>query len=182
MMRRKLIKMIPDYMGLARNFHVNPNSCDNPDHYKSYIMFDSISDQKLGNGTTHALIEFDGKTPTSMLGYITLRASSFLMDDGDGHELGDGALEISELAVDQNFERQGVGTFLVKSAIVEADELNENHLGIKYVLLCADPAAEKFYSKEALGFKRISDFYQMNTMPYENWNTGCIPMAIKLFL
>jgi len=182
MIQRKLIKMAPDYVGLARNFHVNPTSCKNPEHYQSYITYDSISDQHSGNGTTHILLETNSGKPTNILGYITLRASSFLMDDGEGHELGDGALEISELSVNQDFERQGIGAYLVRSAIVEAAELNSKCLGIKYVLVCADPAAEGFYSNSKLGFKRISDYYKMHTIPFENWNTGCIPMAIKLFI
>nr|WP_166525034.1 GNAT family N-acetyltransferase [Caproicibacter fermentans] len=120
----------------------------------------------------------DNASPIRILGFITFKASSFLMDDGEGHELGEGAFEISELAVSSECERRGVGTDLVKYATVLATELNEEKLGIRYVVLCADPAAEDFYSKPALGLHRIGDFYRI---PNEHWNTNCIPMVVKLF-
>lgn len=45
--------MSNDYIELARQFRVNPQHCDNPEHYQNYIWQDSIIDQKQGMGVTH---------------------------------------------------------------------------------------------------------------------------------
>lgn len=170
--------MSNDYIELARSFKVNPKRCDNPEHYQNYIWQDSISDHKQGMGVTHVFVDENERTKEKKIaGYITLRSSSLIMDSGENYKLGYPALEISELAVDYDYERQSLGTDMVKFAINEAVELNEEKVGIQYVILCADPNAVGFYSKEKLGFEEIPTYKQI---PREYRNKDCTPMVLKV--
>ena len=170
--------MSSDYIELAEKFRVNPKHCDNPEHYRNYIWQESISDQKQGMGVTHVFVDENEETKEKKIaGYITLRSSSLIMDTGESYKLGYPALEISELAVDQNYERQNLGTDMVKFAISEALNLNEKEIGIQYVILCADPKAVGFYSKKKVGFKKLPIYQQI---PRENRNKNCTPMYLKV--
>lgn len=170
--------MSNDYIELARNFRVNPEHCDNPDHYQKYIWQDSITDQKQGMGVTHVFIDENEETQEKkMAGYITLRSSSLIMDSEGSYKLGYPALEISELAVDRDYEGRNLGTDMVKFAINQAHELNETAIGIQYVILCADPQAEGFYSNKNVGFKTIPTHQQI---PRESRNKNCTPMYFKV--
>ena len=170
-----------DYAGLAWNFHVSPDSCDNPQHYEYYLRFNAISEQANGRGVTHLLIDTgtDNSTilPTSRIaGFITLRATS-LIETCDGKSYVKPSLEIAELAVDKDYERQGYGVQLVNIAILMAELLNTDSLGIQNVVLCADPKAVGFYENKKVGFGKVEDYYDM---PRDGWNDNCIPMYIKL--
>ena len=68
-----------------------------------------------------------------------------------------------------------IGTQMVEFALLTADTLRQEHLGIKYVVLCADPKAVGFYEK--LGFGCIEDLYQV---PRDGSNSDCVPMYIQL--
>ena len=57
----------------------------------------------------------------------------------------------------------------------EAVELNEEHVGFQYVILCADPEAVGFYKK--IGFDSIR---QLQEIPREHRNSTCIPMMMKI--
>ena len=90
-------------------------------------------------------------------------------------DIGDFALEIAELAVDERYERKGVGTELVNIALGAADFLRQHWLGIKYIAVCADPSAVGFYEKE--GFRSVATLYEI---PRDGWNDNCVPMYIAL--
>ena len=170
--------MSSDYIELAKNFRVNPEHCDNPEHYQNYIWQDSVTDQKQGMGVTHVFVDENEETKEKKIaGYITLRNSSLIMDIGESYKLGYPALEISELAVDYNYERQNLGTDMVKFAIGEAARLNENMVGIQYVVLCADPKAVGFYSNRKLNFQKVPTYKQI---PREQRNKDCTPMVLKV--
>lgn len=142
------------------------------------LVQESITDHKQGMGVTHVFVDEDEETKEKKIaGYITLRSSSLIMDSGENYKLGYPALEISELAVDCNYERQNLGTDMVKFAINEAVELNEETVGVQYVILCADPKAVGFYSNAKLGFKELSMYKQI---PREYRNKDCIPMVLKV--
>ena len=162
-----------DYVGLARDFRVNPTSCGNPEHYESYIKYSAISDRNAGLGTTQALVETN-EDSKKMLGFVTLRTASVITQH-DGNLLGEPAIEIAELAVDMTAEKKGYGKLLVDIVLSLADKFNANFLGIRYVTLCADPQAVPFYEK--LGFANAGDYYKI---PREGWNVSCTPMFIRL--
>lgn len=167
--------MNEQYVNIARNFKVNPKHCDNPAHYEEYIMQDCFADHMQGMGVTHIFVDNNNETSKAVIaGYITLRASSLTMDLED-YKVGYPALEISELAVDCNFEGNGLGTDMVKAAIAEAISLNDTKLGVRFIVLCADPSAVGFYSK--LGFSKIPSYQEI---PREHRNKDCVPMMMKL--
>lgn len=172
-----IVKMSAEYSGLTRAFRVNPDSCNNPTHYQDYLKFCAVTDQLSGLGVTHLLINQNEKTrQQAIAGFITLKATS-LVKIYDEFSEGHAALEITELAIDINFERQGLGTLLVKFAITTAANINDEFMGIEYIVLCADPEAVAFYSHPTLDFKKLEEYYYL---PREAWNRGCIPMLIKL--
>lgn len=167
--------MTEQYANIARNFRVNPKHCDNPKHYENYIAQDCFTDYIQGMGVTHVFIDENDKTGERVIaGYITFRASSLMMDM-DGYKSGYPALEILELAVDCKFEGSGLGSDMVKLAIAEAISLNDTKLGLRFIVLCADPAAVGFYSK--LGFSKIPSYQEI---PREYRNKNCVPMMLKL--
>lgn len=167
--------MTEQYANIARKFKVNPYNCDNPKHYEKYIAQDCFTDYFQGMGVTHVFIDKNHETGESTIaGYITLRASSLVMEM-DNYKAGYPALEISELAVDYKFEGSGLGTDMVKAVIAEAARLNDSKLGLRFIILCADPAAVGFYSK--LGFSKIPSYQEI---PREHRNKNCVPMMLKL--
>ncbi len=173
-MRREVVHS--ENIGLAWNFRVNPSSCENPEHYENYIKYCALADKQSGLNVTHLFIDKDETGEELLCGYVTLKATALIRED-DGVKLGFPALEISELAVDERFERLGLGTTMVMFAIVFAAALREKSLGIQYVTLCADPKAVTFYEREVFGFAKIRDY---DDIPREGWNKTCTPMFVKI--
>ena len=164
-----------EHTGLAFNFQVNPDSCDNPVHYENYLRFISLTDKRIGRGITHALIDDDTKNGTeAIVGFVTLRSSSLILKNND-EMIGHAAIEITEIAINKYYERRGFGTSLLKLAISLADDMRSNYVGIEYVVACADPASVPFYEKN--NFSQVLEYYEV---PREGWNKNCIPMALKL--
>jgi len=108
------------------------------------------------------------------MGFITLRASSLLSSEGQTI-IGRPAIEVAMLAVDQAYERRGVGTALIEFAIAEAALLRGEHLGVRCITLAADHHAVTFYEK--MGFNRLSELYEI---PFEPWSVNCVPMLMEL--
>jgi ribosomal protein S18 acetylase RimI-like enzyme len=160
-----------EYAGLAREFQVNPDSCGNHSHYEEYIRYCAVTDYITGKGRTYIIIN---ENPQSMIGFMTLRASS-LVDIDNKPISGKSAVEITELAVDVNYEKQGYGRMLTDLALTIVDTIRTEHLGIEYITLCSDPQSVPFYKH--IGFSKIADYYEI---PREGWNENCIPMAMKL--
>ena len=173
----RLEDMSSDLAGLAWKFQVNPESCDNPAHYENYIRLTAIYDNDAGMGKTLVLVgdESDLECESVIAGYITLKASSLITAYIDGARIGEPAVEVSELAVNKVYEHQGIGTQLVQYAIVTAQNLNKQFLGVKYIVLCADPKAVGFY--KTFEFAELDDYSEI---PREPWNRNCTPMCIRL--
>lgn len=168
--------MSAKYIGLAWKFHVSPNSCANPDHYEEYLKFCAISDQKEGMGVTRIILEHnEAGEPTAIVGFVTLRATSLVSKGEDGKNIVHPSLEIAELAVAEEYEKQGFGSQLVNLAVLTAAKLREEFAGVRYVVLCADNAAIGFYDKQHFG--KIGELYET---PRDGWNNNCEPMYISL--
>ena len=158
--------------GLAWKFQVSPKSCNNQEYYNEYIRYSAIGDQQKGVGVTRVLVDTESER---IAGYVTLRATS-LVSEGENHvKLVEPSLEIAELAVDAEFERQGIGSALIGIAIDVADELRKNYLGIRHLVVCADGSAIDFYKK--LGFGELSTLYEVL---HDGWNDHCDPLYITL--
>lgn len=165
-----------DYVGLAWKFHVSPYSCEKPSHYEEYLRFCAIDDYKNGRGVTHLIIDINESGEKAIAGFVTLRATSLISKSENDMPVVHSSIEIAELAVSEKYERRGVGSALVSLAICVADELRAEKLGIKYVVLCADPQAISFYHDKH-DFEKIGDLYET---PREGWNENCEAMYITL--
>lgn len=159
-------------VGLAWGFRVSPSSCENPLYYSQYIQLSAMGDQKSGQSMTHVLVDDEIGL---LAGYVSLRATSLISVGENGLPVVHPTIEIAELAVDERYERKGVGTELVNIALGAADFLRQHWLGIKYIAVCADPSAVGFYEKE--GFRSVATLYEI---PRDGWNDNCVPMYIAL--
>lgn len=137
-----------------------------------YLRLNAITDRNIGAGLTYVLVDDEPKP--AICGFITLRTSSVIKQYAD-QTVGEAALEITELAVDRRFERQGVGKLLLSLAVSIATEINERFASVKYISLCADEKAVPFYI--LFGFERLADH---GDVPREGWNRNCIPMVLRL--
>lgn len=162
-----------DNYGLTEGFSVNPVSCENSDYYPNYLRFCALSDQNAGKSTTHLFIN---EKDNAIMGFLTLRASSLIERNGD-QWLGKPALEVSVLAVSENYTRIGVGRALINLAIEQAAHLHEEHLGVRYIVLASDKQAVGFY--EHMGFSTLSDAWE-NVLPRDKDNTNCPAMYMEL--
>ena len=174
-MERYTVPMDSEYSELTYTFTVNPGSCKNPAHYQNYLSQSALLDAKQGMGITYLFIEEDkDKRIKNVMGFITLRTSSLIKEMGESSKFGYPALEIAELAVNSVYERQGIGSDMVRYAVSLANELSEK-IGIQYIVLCSDSESVGFYSK--LGFAKLSS---LEELPREHANLNCIPMYQKI--
>lgn len=168
-----------DYYEAAAQFHVNPDNCENPQHYDDYLKYNALIDMKKGLAVTYIFCEKNDETEDiKIMGFVSLKASSLVVDEGEKIKCGYPAVEIAELAVSQEYERNGKGTEFVEFALAKACELSTS-IGIKYLVLCADPSAVQFYQNENLKFIQLDGQYQ-GQIPRERWNMTCVPMAKKI--
>lgn len=131
-----------------------------------------MTDASKGLARTHLFID---EETGSIAGYIALRATSLISRDKNNKLVVNPALEIAELAVSEEYERQKVGTEMFFYALAEADRLRNETLGIRYVAVCADPMAVMFYEK--MGFSKLRDVFEI---PVDGWNDDCEQMYIEL--
>jgi ribosomal protein S18 acetylase RimI-like enzyme len=170
------MKVTSENVGMSWSFFVDDTRCENPEHYNSYLRYQALTDQNEGLGVTYLYVEHNEETEVeSIMGYITLRVSSFIKDMGESKKFGYPALEIAELAVDKKYAGRHIGTEMVLDAVNIANELNKI-VSIKYIVLCSDPTAESFYKK--LEFVKMSDTWE--EVPREHSNVTCVPMYLKL--
>lgn len=135
--------------GLCYSFFANPDKCSNPQFFEDYLKFNSLNDLKSGQGTTYLYIDDIKPGERKIMGYITLRSSSFIKDLGESKKFGFAALEIAELAVSKDYSGQGIGTDMVLDAINIANEINEL-ASIKYIVLCAEKQPSHFTKENLL--------------------------------
>lgn len=160
----------PEIVGLARDFHVNPSSCDNPNFYEQYLKFTAFSDYITGQNTTHVLLDKDSG---DIFGFVAFRATT-LVSDGEMLN-GSPALEISVLAVNQKYEHMGYGRTLIDLAIMTATQLHEIAIGVRDIVLMADHKAVTFYKR--CNFTELEEYL---SIPKLNWNKDCVPMILRL--
>lgn len=167
------------YYEQAIKFHVNPEKCENPEHYDDYLVYNANIDYEKGLAVTYIFCEENDETnEVCIMGFLSLKTSSLVVDEGEKLKCGYPALEIAELAVSKDYEGTGKGTEFVEFAMQKAYELGEV-VGIRYLILCADPMAVGFYKNRNLKFVELDGRYD-GQVPREKWNMRCVPMAKKL--
>lgn len=174
--KRKLELLQSKHASLLPLFKCRSNSCGNPDHFSDYLCINAFADAAIGMGTTHVVCEYVNKQPVAICGFITLKAATLVKDNNYDCIVGDPAIEISELAVDEKYEKQGIGKDMLTFALKHCVSLHKKSIGIKYLVVCSDEKSVGFYEK-GLKFRRAGDYYMI---PREHWNKSCIPMYLKL--
>lgn len=168
-----------DIIDLFHAFRVDPRSCGNPTHYEGYLCQDAFTDMRCGRSVTYTMVDVDENGHLiAMAGYISARASALILEGENGNQ-GRAAVEITQLAVAQNYARQGIGTLLVFKVITVAMKLAREHIGVEYVVVRSDPLSVDFYKKKAIGFTPSGDLYDI---PRDGWNGDCVPLMVKLRL
>lgn len=162
--------------GLAFGFKVNPISCGNPGHFEDYIRFCAITENLSGQAKTHVALDAEEK---HIMGFVTLKATSLLFEDdnAEGVKIRSGwpAIEVVNLAVAQDYERMGVGGALIDFVLTTAVDLCEQQIGIRYIVLAADPKAQGFYEHKS--FQPIREYFDM---PVDRQNADCVPMMMQI--
>lgn len=169
----KLERFTSEYIGLAWKFHVSPSSCDNPDLYETYLRCSAISEGNAGMGTTHIVLDRDAN---KIAGYITWRASSLISENSSGIKIVNPALEIAMLAVDRDYERQKIGTALIKQTVATAEKIRTKLLGIRHIVVCPAPYSIGFYKKTKM-FKPLNAIFEVL---HDGNNDGCVPYFMTL--
>lgn len=171
-MEIKFERLTTENYHLTRDFRVNPSSCKDPGYFSWYLQFAALPDWQKGLSTTHMMVQ-RGDGEDKILGYISLRASSYIKNTGDAL-LGEPAIEVFELAVADGMERCGIGSALIRLAIGIAMLTRESNMGIRYLLVCATKDALPFYEKK---FHKMSSYGEI---PRDQMNQTCIPMIMEL--
>lgn len=168
-----------EMVGLAFKFEVNPSSCGNAAYFSDYLKYNALHDSSTGRGITHVLVEETDDSNKVIIGYVTLKSTALFTDievDGQSRISGEPALEISNLAVHKDYEKQGIGSALIDFVVDMAAEIGSNHVAIKHIVLAADEMAEGFYKKKDFNYFR--DYFDM---PRSYENVGCTPMFMTLW-
>lgn len=129
-----------------------------------FLIEDSLEDQNKKISSTYLWFE---RSTNNLVGYITLLTDKINLDaplkesakqEGIRYkELP--ALKIGRLCVDDKYQKRGIGTLMIKFAIIEADEIN--HIaGCRFLTLDAkrneDPKKDPIhFYKSKLGFKEL---------------------------
>lgn len=164
--------------GLAGGFRTTSRSCENPSFFDDYIRLCATTDMQTGRSVTYVAVDLcDENVPFALAGFISLRANAFV---NNADRVGEPAIEITQLAVAENYCRQGLGEALVLKALEISLNLARNHVGVRYVVVRATKRARPFYEHARIGFRRADELYE--AVPGEEWNRDCIPMYIKLLL
>lgn len=173
-MQRNFELLTKDNVKLASNFYANPDK-GNAEYFNAYIRYNALGDMIEGRTVTHILVERDKDTKTeSILGYVTLRNSSFVKDY-DGKKIGYPSLEICNLCVDKKYEGTHIGTYLVAFSMKMAKLIAANIAGVQYLVLCATSDSKDFYMRDEFGFAPTDEL-----LPRNFGNETCIPMYLKL--
>ena len=70
------------HAGIARSFFVNEESCNNPQHFTDFLIYNAINDAQSGQCKTFALVQYSEQDePICIKGYISLKASSLIQQN-----------------------------------------------------------------------------------------------------
>ena len=172
-MKRYFVEFNNSHIPLCEKFKtldLQPNECD---YFQDYLAYNALLDCKQGLGKTFLFIEEENEDK-KIIGFYTLKASSLIINDMYSKEKqGEPAVEIYELAVHKDYQKQGIGTDIIKTIFAQVYELSEKYLGIKHIVVCAKPTAINFYKK--FNFKEID---KLVPRTYDNKN--CVAMSVRL--
>lgn len=162
--------MTLDYCILNDSFNINDFSCgDKKGHIKlnNFLKEESLQNQKEYIGDT--IICFNTENPNQILGFMTLLADRILMEKPRLRERffanvimsskykSYPAIKIGRMAVQEELQRTGIGTYLFQLAVAIAAQLNEKiGVDVRFLTVDAKDIARIFYL-EGLKFKDLDE-------------------------
>ena len=174
--KRNEIERLSDiHTELSFSFQCSQTNCSNPKHFNEYLR-NALSEYRSGKGTTFVMCEYIDDQLNAILGFISLKASSYLFEGESGKLQGYPAIEVAELAIAEGYTGQGLGTALLDYAFFIANELR-SQVGVRYLVACADSHALGFYVSRRNRFEKCAAYHEI---PREPWNEDCVPVAKML--
>jgi len=174
-----------EHLGLAKKFKVNPSSCGGDGNLYEQKLVLTAQSQQYGDGSViHVLLESDSNgEPQRIVGYISFVANGIDVPSGGDKIDSLPAIEIKTMAVDRDFERQGIGTLLLDYSIHVAIALRQNFIGVDFIITCAAESSVGFYSKyKKQPFVKLDDFFGNADMDDAPENDLDIPNNIPMIL
>lgn len=144
-----LVPISEEYQKLFKNFNCGISSM-NEFLSGQALYYDSISE-----GKSFLLLD---KENNQIISYFTLKCSSIQIFDEEMMEEPKvfSAVEISRLAVNQSYQKQGYGEKTLAHALEIVMTVKSNFCGVRFVTLFAIPDAVNFY-KHTFNFEEIED-------------------------
>ncbi|AEB77354.1 GNAT family N-acetyltransferase (plasmid) [Clostridium botulinum] len=122
---------------------------------ESFLKCEAITCDRMGEGNTFLLVGED-----DVIGYYTIKCNAMQFRVDNMNKVYP-AIEISRLAVDYRYERQGYGSAILNYILESIYELKKE-VGIKYVMLFSVPSAISFYKDK---FKFLEFPEDVNILP-----------------
>lgn len=170
---REIKPLTEEYIPLLSDFYAEVK--DGYDYFRDYLVNNGLLDNKQGIAKSYVYIETIGDCK-KILGFYAVRSSSLIFDIIDGgKKIGEPALEIYELAVHNDYQRQNIGYEMMQNIFAMAYNLNRGFLGVKHLVVCAKETAVDFYKKFEM--KEIPGY---QSIPRTSDNKGCVGMSVRL--
>ena len=173
-----------DYLILTESINVNDFCCGTSDDHQKLNKFlkeRAIGHQKEQIGTT--TIIFDRSLNNKAIGYITLLADSVKVEKKQREHFFKNALlknkykaypalQIGRIAVDQDYQRKGVGTHLFRLAVAFSFYTsNELGIGIRFLVVHSKDMAKEWYLKK-LNFRIYDESKDILYYDLLGWKDG----------
>ena len=123
---------------------------------ENFLKNEAYKYNEDGEGNTYILIN----ESNNIVAYYTLKANSLQIVDSESRYMKYRvfpAVEIARLAVDMNYEAQGIGSSLLAHIIKEVNEVKKI-MGIKYIFLFSVPSALRFYKTKNKAKVQFKEF------------------------
>ncbi|MBS3051119.1 MAG: GNAT family N-acetyltransferase [Candidatus Aenigmarchaeota archaeon] len=156
---------------LARFHDISKFDCvtkdDEDRDLNDFLKDDALKYQDLGFAVTYVCIYEE-----QMIGYITMCNDSVRLTTGEKKQHFDGieipevpAIKIARLAVHKDFQRRGIGRYLILRALMMARDAKAN-IGVRVMTVEAKQHSVGYY-KDKLGFKLLEhENYEKKEHPY----------------
>lgn len=111
-----------------------------------------------------------------IIGYYSLKNSSLLVNlFADKKKRGIPALELSYFAIDRKYQRQGIGSWILKAIISNSREYSREFSGCKMIVLSAVSECLKFYEGN-----KFTTLLENFSLIHDDCRKTTIPMFINL--
>ncbi len=144
----------------------------------NFLKEDSLENQKQGISKTYLFFK-----ENNLVGYVTLLTDTLRLE-GELREFFKNkdilyktlpAIKIGRLAVDNNFQKQGVGKAILKYSVHLTFKISQNYVGCRFLILDAkrnqDHLKDSVHFYKKFGFKTLKERYK-----------GTLPMYLDIYL